>query len=230
MTDRAMEHTMTTRRARLFLGVGLVAVLLSASGCITEGDTDVPPYKPVVTTPPPPDDTAKRASEAHQIAGVAQEMASKGDVDGAIEKYALALKIYRDDFQAWNNLGILLMGKRQNRAAAEAFTYAAELSPDDPRPLCNLGTLWESLRYYAKAADYYDSALGRDPTHLDSLRGFIRCCVLMDVRSQILAERIEVALTLEQDPVFHKYLERQKIVTEGILRERPGSVGYPMGQ
>lgn len=136
----------------------------------------------------------------------------------AIAKYQAAIAEYREMPVAWNNLGRLMMKQSNNLAAAEAFKTASELSPTDPRPMHNLGTLWESLGYLDDAARWYDEALKRDENYLPTLR---RCVVVEEIRNRpdsTTLDRIRRGLLQEQDPWWKDRFMRARDRFEELIQ------------
>lgn len=195
-------------RSRIGVTVGALCAaglaIAAINGCAS---------RPSVGDSTPPDRNAEvqQIEQAAALVREAQryEVAEKPDV--AIEKYKKAIETYRELPVAWNNLGALLMKKGENMPAAEAFQTAAELSPTDPRPLHNLGTIWEQLGYLDDAAKWYDRALERDDVYLPSLRRRVLIDQLRDKMDERSLERCRRALLLEKDPWWIDRLKRAKL-------------------
>jgi tetratricopeptide (TPR) repeat protein len=158
-----------------------------------------------------------RASSALVREAQRYELAGK-DAE-AIDRYQRAVEAYREMPVAWNNLGRLLLKRGENLAAADAFKTAAELSPTDPRPMYNLGAMWEELGYFDDAERWYDDALTRDPQHLPSLRRAILIDDLRDLKRPITAERLKTALLIEREPWWIDRFKRYQIRLRAALAE-----------
>lgn len=167
--------------------------------------------------PETPEQIAAQIDRASMLVRDAQRLEVAGQDKAAMVKYREAIASYRELPVAWNNLGRLLMKESSNLAAADAFKTASELSPTDPRPLHNLGTLWESLGYLEDAARWYDEALKRDENYLPSLR---RIVVVEEIRNKpdsTTLDRIRRAMLQEQDPWWISKFRRAKLRFEELI-------------
>ncbi len=170
-----------------------------------------------LTAPETPQQISAQIDKAASLVRDAQRLENIGSDRAAADKYREAIGVYRELPVAWNNLGRLMMRDSNNLAAAEAFKTAAELSPTDPRPVHNLGTLWESLGYMDDAARWYGEALSRDESYLPSLR---RIAIVEEIRNKpdsTTLERIRRALLIEQDPWWKDKFRRDKLRFEDLI-------------
>lgn len=174
-------------------------------------------------TPP-----AVSSTESAQL-GPARDLAQRAQLAEADDRpaeaealYREAIATYRDFPAAWNNLGILLMKQKKYLEAAEALGVASDLSPGDPRPVTNVGLIWEECGYPDEAAHHYDEALRRDPGHLPALRRSIYLDATRAAYTGQTAERIREAIARETDPQWRDWLQRQKIVCDNALGTPPG--------
>lgn len=161
---------------------------------------------------------ANAARTALEHVREAERLEKAKKFDQAIDEYTRAVRLYRELPAAWNNLGRLLMEKGQNNAAAEAFRIAADLTPADPKPVYNLGALWESMGWPEDAARYYSEALSRDQNHLPSLRRSILLDVNLGRATDQTEIRLRRALLLESDQEWRAHLMRAQV------RMRDGSL------
>lgn len=135
----------------------------------------------------------------------------------ALLKYQQAVNTYRELPAAWNNLGVLLMDENRYIQAQEAFHQASILSPGDPRPLYNLGLLYDRRGYIHEARAYYDKSLRRDDSHLPSLRAAIRADSILRKGSEQTLEWLERALMLEQNKKWSDWMLLQRVRIENNL-------------
>jgi tetratricopeptide (TPR) repeat protein len=159
------------------------------------------------------EDEARRLNNAREIAVDAQRTK---DPSKAAEKYKDAVREYREFPSAWTNLGVLMMNDEQYLQAAEAFGTAAELDASDPRPLYNLGLLYDRRGYLREARGYYERALERDDNFLPALRGVIRADALLNEGSTQTLRWLERALMLEQDRKWQEWMRLQKARIESL--------------
>lgn len=173
-------------------------------------------------TPPPDyagDNPAERLRRARAISQQAQRADRAGDREGAIEHYRRAIAEYPEFGAAWNNLGVLLM-EDDPLEAVSAFATASELSPRDPRPVYNLGVIWERSGYADEASRHYRRALARDANYLPALRGSIHMDHLRNASDEDTALALRRAMMLETDPRWREYFERQLILVRNKLNDR----------
>jgi tetratricopeptide (TPR) repeat protein len=199
--------------------VALIIPAIAGIGCTGPSRAD----RPDITG----DDNAAKLRRAQELSIRAQEAERAKRPDEAIALYRQAVGEAPNFSAAWNNLGVLLMKQNQNMEAAGALRRAADLDIRDPRPLANLAALWEQQRYFDDAATFYDQSLARDPNYLPALRNSIRVDDQRDVRSEKQRDRIRTALQLETDPIWREYLQRQKQVVDGRLKDTASSLGRP---
>ena len=171
-------------------------------------------YRPLVGNSSFGDDSVERQQEAIELAARAFE---EPDPDTAIAMYRDVVKIYRDLYPAWNNLGTLLMEQRRYLEAAEAFNTAAGLSPTDARPVYNIGLLYDRSGYLDDAREHYSRALVRDPNYLPALRGLIRADSILNEADEETLEMIQRALRLEQNEKWREWLLLRKIRIENLI-------------
>lgn len=165
------------------------------------------------------EEDTRRLVRAQAIAADASKQKNR---ERAMRMYTEAVSIYRQLPAAWNNLGVLLMEDGQYLQAAEAFASAADLSPSDPRPLYNIGLLWDSRGYLRDARTYYVRSLDRDSSYLPALRGAIRADTLLNEGSDRTLSWLERGLMLETEPEWQKWMRLQKIRIESrpLYRDR----------
>ena len=217
-------HRPTMTRAAAVLA--LLAVL-GAGGC---GSTASSRDTAADTGPALPDygAAARLAEQAY-----AKEMAARRDLEkerfeSAEKKFNEAIELYRQSIAqsrslpfVWNNLGVLYMDAQNYVPAAEAFRNAADLDPNDPRPLENLGTLYHRVGRDAEALRYFGEALARDPSWLPALRGTVRCALRLPtgtgVSDEELLSRVERALMIERDAEWRAVFERAQVRLQGKL-------------
>lgn len=167
----------------------------------------------------------RRISQAYDLLVDAQRYEKQNKPDAAIAAYRAALENYREFPAAWNNLGALLMDRQRYLEAAECFNVAADLAPQDPRPVFNLGLSWDRAGYLADALDHYQRAVERDPQYLPALRGAIRAESLLNRTGANTLQRLRTALQLEQDPKWRSWMEMQRLRIESAA---PGQrIGPP---
>ncbi|MDX2115084.1 MAG: tetratricopeptide repeat protein [Planctomycetota bacterium] len=201
-----MQHRLTTHARRL-ARLALLAAALALPACNKTIRMGVPPG---VTA-----DEARRLMNAERLSLEASKLETS-DRPAAIDKYKQAVLEYREYTQAWNNLGRLLMEEGQYLQAAEAFSTAADLSPEDPRPCYNLGLLYDRRGYLREARDYYERAIDRESNYLPALRGAIRADALLNEGSTQTLDWLARALMLERDARWLEWMRLQKARIENL--------------
>lgn len=78
------------------------------------------------------------------------------------EIYAMAARLYPDDYRTWNNLGMMQYANHEYNSAKTSFNKAAQLAPTKPEPQMNLGLIELLNGNYDKASKYIGSAGGAD--------------------------------------------------------------------
>lgn len=156
----------------------------------------------------------ERLAEAQSLAQRAQRQSERDKPAEAINLYRDALRVYDDFPAAWNNLGVLLMAQERYLEAADAFAYASERAPSDPRPAFNLALTWERASYLDEALTHYRRALDRDPRYLPAIRGAVRAEQVLGVATDASADRLRTGLLMERDPVWRAFFEKERIRVE----------------
>ena len=87
--------------------------------------------------------TRETALEHFERAG---RLAQQGMRDDAVREYRLGLAMDDSSVAAFNNLGVLYFQQHDFQQAADAFTHARRLQPDDPAISFNLGLALYSTR------------------------------------------------------------------------------------
>ncbi|MCC6659299.1 MAG: tetratricopeptide repeat protein [Phycisphaerales bacterium] len=164
-----------------------------------------------------PPGAAKR-DEAHRLAAQAEDARKSGNNDRAIDLNRQSITAYPDLAFAWNNLGALLMGKQQNMDAVAAFKRAAELTPEDPRPVANIGLVYSRLGWAQKALEYYLKALDRDPRFVPALRGSVGATKVLALADDAALTRVRTALMADTDPDWRRIYEMEQSRIDGQLR------------
>lgn len=118
------------------------------------------------------------------------------------------------------DLSYLYLESGLHAQAQQALIEEAELSPSDPRPSHNLGSLYLERGWPDEAARHFRRALERDPNYLPSMRGIVQIADLDRVSDQDLLALVRRALMLERDPQWEAYLRRQQLRIEQQLSER----------
>jgi len=158
--------------------------------------------------------TATKAAKAEKRGDLAQANRLRTE---AIEQYRDALRISNEIPEAWNNLGVLLMKQRDYLAAADAFSFAIDQSPTDPRPCENLGLVYSKTGWSEDALKYYNQALDRNPNRLQALRGAIKSAHLLGLGDAKDLDRVQRALMLEKDESWRQFFMREKLRIKGRL-------------
>lgn len=192
-------------RGRTTLVAALAFALSAAAGCSRRVSISLPPGLA--------EDEARRLTRARELAAEAQ---NAKDPEQAARKYREAVQEYREFPSAWLNLGVIMMQGDQYLQASEAFSTAAELDASDPRPLYNLGLLYDRRGYLREARGYYERALERDDNFLPALRGAIRADSLLNEGSMQTLKWLERALMLEQDRKWQEWMRLQKARIESL--------------
>ena len=96
-----------------------------------------------------------RDPRPYRILGIIQ--ADTGRTDDAIATWRESLKYDGNDAATWNNLGFLLLSRREYPSAADALTKAVALDGSVPRYRMNLGFALSSLGRHADALDTFRS-------------------------------------------------------------------------
>ncbi len=164
----------------------------------------------------PPDLIESETRRLVQAQGVAAEAYRTRNEQDAMQKYTDAVRLYRELPVAWNNLGVLLMKNGRYVEASSAFVAAAELAPNDPRPVYNRGLLLDKRGYVLEAREQYARALERDDQYLPALRAAVRADARRNQGTMQTLEWVEKALMLEEDPAWIKWLRLQKIRIENL--------------
>lgn len=161
----------------------------------------------------------QRHAEAVRLSQEAEKLETS-DPDKAIATYQQALSFDDSLHNAWNNLGTLLMAKGNYSDAVAAFQSAADLMPADPRPEYNIGIAYQRNGWGNEAYRHFALALERDPSHLPSMRGFVRAAEMTGKADDRTVDIIERATLRETDPAWKSYFERQRYRVEAVLDEK----------
>lgn len=158
--------------------------------------------------------TAARANEARRKDNT--ETADKLSRQ-AVEQYREALLLSSEMPDAWNNMGVQLMEMGDYLAASEAFTFAIQQSPTDPRPCENMGIVYDRTGWPQEAIKYFDMALERSPNYLPALRGAIKCAHQLGEANEVRLAQVRRALMIETEPGNREFFEREVLRISGRL-------------
>lgn len=207
------------------MGAVVGALALGAAGCRSSSNIVIK------------DDSAIRQDEARRIALQAERAQVAGKKDEAIALYRKSLEQSQDLYSVWNNLGLLLMERKDYMEAAEMFKSAADLAPTDPKPYYNAALVYDTVGHSEPAMQFYVKSLERDPRHLNSLRGATRSARLLQIADGPALERVRTALLLEKDAKWREFFEREQLRIEGqiaqeklLKSEIPGGSRPRMGE
>lgn len=161
---------------------------------------------------------ARQREEARALAGQAERV-SEEDPARAIELYQQSHRLDDSQQLAWNNLGTLLLDRGNYADAVNAFGRASQLVPGDPRPEYNIGIAYQRNGWGEDAFRHFGNAIERDPSHMPSMRGYIRAAEMTGRADNTLLAMIKNATMRETDPEWRDYLMRQRYRVEAVLNE-----------
>ena len=105
----------------------------------------------------------------------ASRLAQQGMRDEAVREYRLGLSLDATSVAAYNNLGVLYFQQHNFQQAADAFTHAHKLRPDDPAISFNVGLALYSTRN-PRAAIALLTAGATDPGHAADAHFLLGVC------------------------------------------------------
>ena len=168
-------------------------------------------------------DSARPGAQGEQIRK-AHELASRAEQAGKAKKYSEAIALYEEAISnyrnfpsAWLNLGVMHMKSGNSLQAVEAFNAAADIDPTDPRPVFNIGAIYEDKYYYKEAISFYNQALERDPNLLPALRRSIYLEMQTNSFTPATKERVLRASMLETDPQYRSIFAQAKLRLDNEL-------------
>ncbi len=151
-------------------------------------------------------------SSSDELFRQAQSMHQSGEIEKAIELYALCLERTPDQAEAFYKRGNALNSLGRLDRALEDYNRAIDLDPSYAYALCNRGSVLERLGRKEEALASYDRALGVDPT--DSMTHYNRGSVLKDLK------RYTEALTSYESAIALNGKYAEAYVNRGnVLRE-----------
>jgi tetratricopeptide (TPR) repeat protein len=156
---------------------------------------------------------------ATKYASEGLEKQRAGKIDEAIELYRKSLASNDKISGVWTNLGLAMRDKQNFVDAAKAFQRAADLSPQDPRPLAYLGVLYLERNWNREALDNFEAALNRDSMNQDALRGAVQASQRLGKRDERTLEIVKKLLLVENDPKWRTEMELRKVGLEQHLAE-----------
>ena len=202
------------KRAELVGRVMAACALAALSGVAVVGCASKPkPTGEVVRT----DEIAQREREGYALAREAASAERAGNPERALELYSQAVGVWPELPSAWNNMGLILMGKSDYMRAVEAFKTAARMDVTDPRPLVNVGVAYDRTGWAEESLSAYLQALERRSTDRDALLGAITAQHKLLGADRPSLERVKMALMIEPDPAVREWLERERFRIESRL-------------
>ena len=213
-----MNHSLPTapRRDRAPVRAPGRVLLLAIAGAALSGCASssqfVPPEAPRYNL-------AEQVRTAKDLASRAQEAEAAKRPDEAIALYRQAITTYRDFPAAWHNMALLQLEKGETLAAVDAFKVAGDLDVRDPRPVFNIGVIYEQQGWSAEAQRYYTEALARDANYLEALRRSIYLDMIQSTYTPSTLDRTRRALLLEQDAKWRSFFERTQLRLNSVLTE-----------
>jgi tetratricopeptide (TPR) repeat protein len=96
------------------------------------------------------------------------ELAQKGDYDGAMAEYQKVLTLDEKNALAHNNLGIIYKRKGLYITSVEEFKAALESLPNYFKAYNNLANVYFETGYYDEAVKYYNKCLAIKPNFADA--------------------------------------------------------------
>lgn len=214
----ATHQPRTARRARATLAFCLIAGGLALGACSSSpardrsgGLDEIDPAMQI---------QRQNRAEAREHYADATRLHKDGKYEDALEEYRTALEYDDQLYAAWNNMGQLLMEKRNYADAVSAFQIAASIEPTDPRPLYNIALAYQRVGWAADAYDSYEKALQRDPYYLPAMRGLARSAEMTGDGDRYLLETIKQAQLRESDEQWRTYFNEQYGRVETLLDSR----------
>jgi tetratricopeptide (TPR) repeat protein len=90
-----------------------------------------------------------------------------GDTSSAIQFYQTAIDANPENFDAYEQLGVLY-AQREDSLAIAFYNRAIQLRPNEPGVYYNLGIYYQSKEQWNRALEAYSSAVQIDPNHFNS--------------------------------------------------------------
>jgi len=189
-----------------------VLTLLSAGGCSWgSGGASVQSEAP---------EPSRNRARAMELFNEASRLHEKGDADAALEKYRASIEADDTFSAAWNNLGQILMSRRNYADAVAAFRVAGDLQPSDPRPEYNIGLAYQTIGWGEESYEHFERALERDANYLPALRGVVRSAEMIGRGTPRVLEHIRNARLRETDERWRDYFDRQHFRVQKLIEEQ----------
>lgn len=106
--------------------------------------------------------------QIEQLLAKGNDLAQKGDYDGALAAYKKIIALDAKNALAHNNLGIIYKRKGLYISAVEEFQAALEALPEYYKAYNNLANVYYERAYYDEAVKYYNKALSVKPNFADA--------------------------------------------------------------
>ncbi len=155
--------------------VGLL--FLASTGChrlLKHRSATAIPY----TTQPPADGAFNERAKHLNSKGL--RAFETGHLIKAEELFREALDVDVSFGPAHNNLGQIYLARHQLYLAAWEFEYAASLMPELAEPIINEGLAYETGERLDRAAEFYQLAYNRHPTHPIAIASLVRVRIKQD--------------------------------------------------
>lgn len=168
-------------------------------------------------------DRQRSLGEAVALANRGQAAMRAGEYTKAIEHFSNSIQAAPDFGASWHELGLAYMKRGTDddyMKAGQALQRAASLMPTDPKPLRNLGILYQQRGFEQEALKFFEDALTIAPNDIDSLRGAAASVKLLKKSDQLTLEMLKRAQMIETDPVWRDLIVRERIRVENEIEER----------
>ncbi len=156
------------------------------------------------------------------------DLAWRGDWEGALEAYRVALAEMPGDPTVHNHVGLACFELKRYDKALEAYTRASQLAPKDPAPLARIAEIHETLgqrhaaadalvsmavvhqswRDWAQAIEAYRRATKLYPDHLPARRALAQIYVQVDQPQRAVQEYLNLARAYERHGQQESALEQ----------------------